>query len=173
MAKRNWSADRIVSISAIIISLSTLIVFIYQTRLMAEQQRLSVMPYVTFGLRNTGGPNFTLFLSNDGIGPAFIESTKVFYQDTVYDMDFPNFLYSEIDGMDSIRNVFHSNINPGQLLPAGRIVDILQVDNSMENANKLLHLLDTLDCRAEIIYQSAYKERWLLTSDTFVPEKID
>lgn len=172
--RRNWSTDRIVSLSAILISFITLVVFIYQTNLMAEQQRMSTMPYLTYGFSGTGTPEFAVFLSNDGLGPAFIESIQISYQDTVYDMDLPTFLYSgKIADMDSVDNVYHANIFPGQLIPAGKEISIFQVDNSKEDADRLLSLLMNLGLKVELIYHSAYQERWRITTDVRVPERLD
>lgn len=172
MAKK-WSSDRIVSFSAILISLITLVVFIYQTRLMAEQQRLSVLPYLSYGFRNSGSADFTVYISNDGIGPAFVESIKITYQDSVYEADLPTFLYQNIPAMDSMYNIRHSNIIPGHLIPAGRRIPILEGSGTEEDANRLYQLLVTLDFEAELIYKSAYNERWRLSTDGYVPEKID
>lgn len=173
MAKRKWSTDRIVSFSAIMISLVTLIVFIYQTQLMAEQQRLSVLPHISFGYMNTGGSNFTVYISNDGIGPAFIEDIRIYYQDSVYHKDLPTFLYQDVPEMDSLENIRHSNIIEGQLIPAGRRIDVLQVNDSFENGQRLYALLNKLNVRAELEYRSAYNERWLLSTDHYVPVLIE
>ena len=141
---------------------------------MAEQQRLSTMPYLTYSFSGTGTPGFTVFLTNDGIGPAFVESIEITYQDSTYEMDLPGFLYSgRVPEMDSISNVFHSNIIPGQLIPAGRKISILEVDNSRKDADRLYRLLLELGIQAQLVYRSAYNERWLLSTDQQVPERLD
>ncbi|MEL6971654.1 MAG: hypothetical protein AAFO02_15925 [Bacteroidota bacterium] len=172
--KKSWSTDRIVSLSAILISFITLVVFIYQTNLMAEQQRLSTMPYLTYSFSGTGTPNFTVFLANDGIGPAFVESMEISYQDSIYEMDLPGFLYSgRIPEMDSIKNVFHSNIMPGQLIPAGRKISVLEVDNSKQDGDRLHRLLLEMGIHAQLVYRSAYSERWRLSTNNQIPERLD
>ncbi len=141
---------------------------------MAEQQRLSTMPYLSFGFIGSGTPNFAVYISNNGIGPAFVESIEISYQDSTYQMDLPSFLYSgNVPGMDSIDNVFHANIISGQLIPAGREILILEVDNSQEDADRLLRLLLESGIEAELIYRSAYNERWRLHSNRRIPELID
>ena len=40
--------------------------------------------------------SYELFLSNNGLGPAFIEEVKVIYQGKTYQMDPANFLKKEI-----------------------------------------------------------------------------
>jgi len=55
--KKFWNADKIVSISAMVISLGTLVVISYQTALINHQtemirheQRIAVMPYLGFAI---------------------------------------------------------------------------------------------------------------------------
>ncbi len=177
MAKRNWNSEKFVSIAAIFISIITLTVFIYQTRLMHEQQRLSVMPYLSISNYGTGGPNYKLMVANNGIGPAFIESVKVTYKDEVYnDMDVFLFLYSNIAATQEIQNFNHSNIYEGQMIPAGEKIAHLEIVDSAPDADKLLTILAEMfatgDAVFEIVYASIYKEKWLLRSGDTRPTKI-
>ncbi|EAY25568.1 hypothetical protein [Microscilla marina] len=73
--KRLWNADKIVSISAIMISVMTLAVSWYQTAIIRQQQRLSVLPYLSFQNYGTGGANYKYTLRNNGI---------CFYRGSVY-----------------------------------------------------------------------------------------
>ena len=144
---------------------------------MRQQQHLSVMPYLSISNSNTGGPNFKIILENNGVGPAFIESTAITYNDSTYEMDLPNFFYKFFpDRMDTIKNILHSNISKGNFIPAGRKINIFEVDNSMKDANAFLQLLIELseieDLEYEIIYQSIYKERWSLKGDQQIPVKL-
>ena len=56
-AKGFWSTDRIVSISAIFVSLLTLITFINQNRLLQKQAALSVLPYLSVSSSYNTGDN--------------------------------------------------------------------------------------------------------------------
>ena len=157
-----WNSDKVVSSAAMLISIGTLFVLIYQTNLMSEQKRQSVLPYLLIGYHNTGTPNFKIVVENKGVGPAFIESVTTSYGDSTYQLDLPNFLYGEIDEMDSISNLFHSNIFEGLLIPAGESIPILQVDGSESDAERLLTLLRRLDAQGlnhEIVYKSIYNEK--------------
>ena len=175
MKKRFWDADKVLSISAFLISLMTLVVFFYQTRLMREQQHQSVLPYLAVGFRHTGSPDFHLYLSNDGIGPAFIESVKVTYQGKEYEMDLPNFLASQVPAMDTINNYLFSNIYRGKMIAAGEVIEIIKANNSMKVANQLKAVLDQLNDEGlnyEIIYRSVYDDKWRLTGDSSIPEEL-
>lgn len=171
--KISWNPELITSICAIFISLLTLIVFIYQTNIIRKEQSLSVLPYLTLGNQGYGSPNYQLQLKNDGIGPAFIREVSILYEDETYEMDLPTFLYEHMPAMDTISNILHSNIYSGQLIPAGRIIPILQVNNSQESAYALSTLLKPLDLELRIIYESVYEDSWILSSYNGFPEKVD
>lgn len=174
MDKKYWTSDRIISTCAILISLMTLCVLIIQTKIIHEQQKNSVLPYLELSNYNTGGPNFSYVLSNEGVGPAFIESIKIFHQDSIYETDLPVFLYQNFPESDSINNLYHSNIAPGRLLPAGERIKILEIRNSLPDAMRLISLLQKLDStRMEITYRSIYDEKWMVGSETPTPIKLD
>lgn len=173
--RRHWNADKILSISAILISIMTLAVSWYQTAIIRQQQRLSVLPYLSFQNYGTGGANYKYALSNNGIGPAFIEKIYVTYKGKEYDLDLPLFLQKHTPESRQIKKVKHSNISAGNLIPAGKQINILEIDNSQTDASKMLLLLDKLKkekLKLTIIYQSVYKERWRLESDHNIPQKL-
>jgi len=176
MRRSFWNSEKIVSISAISISLMTLFVFAYQTNIIREQQRLSALPYLSTIYQNTGTANFKLVVKNNGIGPAFVKSIKIMYNGKEFETDLFRFLHENIPEMDSIENIFHSNIHPGQLIPAGQSIAILEVNNSISDSKKLVQLLKILqdqNLNIELIYKSVYDERWKLTFDNNLPEKIE
>lgn len=178
MGKKSiMSTDRIVGVSAIVISLATLTVLIFQTNLMHEQRRQSVFPYLMIGNYGTNTPDFKIVLENKGVGPALIESVKVNYQDSTYLMDLPNFLYQNIKEMDSISNIYHSNIFEGYLIKPGEQIPILQIDNSLQDATKLLNVFRDLQQNGnlgfEIVFKSIYDEKWVLTDRDATPRTIN
>ncbi len=176
MIKPRISIDRLTSFTAIFVSLSTLIVFIYQTNLIRKQQYTSVMPHLYVGLSGTYTPNFKIFMENTGIGPAIIESMTVRYKGKEYQMDLPTFLYEHAEGMDSLDNVYHSNVPVGTFIPVGRTINMIQVDNSQKDADALMKILTKLESSKfdfEIIYRSVYGERWRIDNNTVYPEKLE
>lgn len=176
MKKKFWTSDKVISFSAILISVMTLVVLVYQTNLMRAQQRLSVLPYLSIGRAHTGQANFKFVLTNNGIGPAFVESMKIKHDGKTYDGDFSQFLYNHVPEMDSIHNILHSNVYTGMLIPAGKRINMIEVDNSKEDAIKLLKLMTKLreqELDYELIYRSIYHERWRLTSQSSTPVLLD
>jgi hypothetical protein len=68
--------DFIVSGAAIFVSLCTLVVLLYEARIMREQQRAAVWPYVEIGM-GFSDDGFAVRTYNQGIGPARIRSMEV------------------------------------------------------------------------------------------------
>lgn len=92
--KKFWNSDKIVSTSAIVIGIGSLIVVTYQTNLIRNQteliqreQRTSVMPYLQLGSRIPDGKREEIYLVNSGLGPALIKEVWVRTEDGDYAMD--------------------------------------------------------------------------------------
>ena len=158
------------------ISLMSLIALFYQTNLMREEQELqrnaqlkSTMPYLMIANANYGGPDFSIVLSNKGIGPAIVDSTIVIYKDSAYQMDLPTFFYQEVPELSEI---YHSNIAPGQLISPNERIEIFKVDNSQESTDQFLQLLMAIDIDYRLVYRSVYDERWALTGESYFPVKL-
>ncbi len=69
-------SDVVVSGAAIFISLCTLVVLLYEARIMREQQRAAVWPYVEIGA-GFNEQEFHVITRNQGVGPARIQSLRV------------------------------------------------------------------------------------------------
>lgn len=54
MKKRFWNTDKLMSFLAILLSVGTLLVFIYQTNLIRKQQYAAVYPYLEMGFHGRG-----------------------------------------------------------------------------------------------------------------------
>ena len=169
----NVSADRIVSISAIVISLMTLLVLVYQTNMIREQQRNSVFPYLMIGNEGYGLADYKLVMTNSGIGPAIIEPVEIKYADSLCQMDLPSFMYDYIDGLDTLNNILHSNYYVGMLIPAEEKIPIFQVDNDQNEAIALIRILEKTELELTIIYKSIYGQRWELSTDEGLPKPMD
>jgi len=172
MKVKYWNSNKIVSSSAILISLMTLFILVYQTKIIQQEQRMSVLPYLSLSNYNTGTPNYKYVLKNDGIGPAFIEKVEITYDGKTYDSDLSIFLEKNFPEMKDIDSVFHSNISPGRLIPAGEAISIFEVHNSLSSSKRLYELLHRHNIGIKITYKSAYNEKWFITKKTDFPKKI-
>ena len=70
MTLKKLNTDKILGLSAMLISICTLIVFLYQTNLIKKQQYMSVYPYLTLGNNGSFTADYEYSLTNNGIGPA-------------------------------------------------------------------------------------------------------
>lgn len=159
--RKFWNTDKLISYTAFMISLGTLSVFIYQTRLIQKQQYASALPYLELW---NSGPNigdYKLLLVNNGIGPAFIEDVRIHYEGKIYRND-PVGFYSNVIYPKDTLDFISSNLRKGQVIPEGHQVELVAVDNSAKDAIKLRKLFSDGRTKIEITYKSVYEEVWRL-----------
>ena len=90
------TTDRLLGISAMIISILTLLIFIFQTHIMYKKSKLSVKPSLFFEQEyeevDSVTRSFTETVTNKGLGPAIIQDSKLSYQNEDYLLDFDDFI---------------------------------------------------------------------------------
>ncbi len=170
-----WSGDKLIGISALLVSIASVSVIFYQTHLMQKQQYASALPYLE--LWNNGGSDaeYRLSLINNGIGPAFIKEVRVIYKGKMYEGDQTEFLYKVIFPQDTsfLQDYSYSNLYNGRMIPAGKEFSLLHIQNSEIQASKYRKLFGNQDsAKLEIIYSSVYDEKWKLTGVGGISEKI-
>jgi hypothetical protein len=178
MKPKFWNADKIVSLSAILISLATMTIYLYQTHLIQKQQDASVMPYLMIST-SLSQKHFVVNLSNNGLGPAMIEKVNVYYKNKMYeDVDLPTFfLKSNPNKKDSLimKGIGYSNIGKGQLIPSGNIISILEVNNNRDKAILMNNYFWEINqpVELEITFTSIYGEKWSVRGMESRPQKIE
>ncbi|GAB4510250.1 MAG: hypothetical protein Tsb004_12740 [Allomuricauda sp.] len=155
------------------ISICTLVVFLYQTDLIREQQYMSVYPHLALENHGTHSPNYRYVLQNKGIGPALIKSVQVkTKQGKTYD-DIVSYVEASLNQKGgSTFSYSYSNLFSGQLVPANSHIDIIRInDSTMHIADQLFQILhkDGLDIRIE--YESIYGECWEMANHPGAPKK--
>ncbi len=194
--KKFWNADKIISLSAFVVSIATLLALMYQIRLSGEQNELaqrqqelvrkqqyaSVLPYLELRIgTNNGNRLFEFMLYNNGVGPAFIEEIRTVYNGQVYPGPPSNF-YREVilpDDKDTI-SLGISSIYEGNLIPAGRETAMLTAYNYSSTPNDRDRLVEWFGrptdeperARVEIVYSSVYGERWIVRGIGAIPESL-
>ncbi|MEX0273761.1 MAG: hypothetical protein AB3N16_05225, partial [Flavobacteriaceae bacterium] len=176
-------------LTALLVSLFTLVVFIYQTNLIRQQQYMSVYPYLSMGNEYSSTLKYGYSLRNEGIGPAIIESVKVSYaKSKVYD-DLVNYVEAMLNRASILYN--YASLTEERLITANGKIPLIQlvdkdmysdytVDgpgnlpiNTLEDSNMLFKILNDKDLHIEIIYSSVYGEKWRLRNHTYAPVKLD
>lgn len=180
--KIKWNSERLLSLSAMTLSVITLFIFIWQTNLMSRQNYLSIMPYLQFSvLDDENEKSFGLSLKNHGVGPAILESVILEYQGKRYDLkDYNNemneLLSSLEPALDSVDYTAYGSLNRGMAIPANSSYDFLAVINAPEDytiATESIGQLVEKGLRYEIIYKSLQEERWAIHNDSEGPEKLN
>jgi hypothetical protein len=175
--------DRIVSLSAMVVGVSSLFIILYQTQLMREQQHASVMPYLMIAV--VSNPNGTLLtLRNAGIGPALIDDVRIRRKGEEFAGDPFDFLSEERPA--ALPGLGVDKIQPGRLIPAGESIRMLEIEGGEPGQRLLVELLKTFEIAEvprswyaagqdkaviEITYSSVYGDKWRVRSDRIVTER--
>ena len=170
-----WSGEKILSISAILVSMGTFLVFAYQTNLMRKQQYMSVYPHLQFSDHHVFSNKYMYVLANKGIGPAIVTSAKISINGKDFDKDLAKYIGENIDfSRDSIDYVT-SSVYSGLLITEKETVEIMKYvwgpdPRSPEKLFNLIHN-DSLDFTIE--YKSIYDEKWRISMKNDTPVKIE
>jgi hypothetical protein len=191
--KMKWDTDRIVSISAMLVGLGSLFIVLYQTTLMREQAKASVLPYLMIAyISDDHGAYLTM--RNVGLGPARIDRIRVLRGGSTFDGD-PYAYYATLSDVNvPADKVYRDRVLPGMLIPSSTVWQMLGSPNQTAMADELTRtfaLVAVQDPVAtntaptgtppaapaekavlEIDYASVYGEHWRIRSDRVVPEPL-
>jgi hypothetical protein len=186
--KFGWNADKIVSLSAMVVGVGSLVTILYQTKLMRESQHASVMPYLMMAVQsNNDATNLTL--RNAGIGPALLDDVRVRYKGKDYPLDPYDFFAQQRPEFFRTVGLNVDKLIPGRLIPAGEWIQTVGTTGQagQQFLKELLGLIVVAEVpktwlagfgvdgpasdRAVVVvtYSSVYGDRWHLRSDSFVP----
>lgn len=165
-------SEKILSFSAILLSLCTLIVFLYQTNLIRQQQYMSVYPYLEIGYNGINTKEFSFTIENNGVGPAIIEELKVGNEGELRQQDFVEFFFNKIQSTKKFK-LTYSNLYGGQLITPNKPIEIFKsTDTTNYTSDKLYGILKKDNMTFEITYSSIYGEKWKITNKSAVPIKL-
>ena|ERR1051325_126876 len=186
MAK--FDADKWIAVSAMVVSVGTLVALSYQSLLMRESERASKLPYLYFSLLSNDQQGVAILLANSGIGPAIVDDVQVHYEGR----DIAGDPYDFFIGLSEENRKVDSGVDKvqkGRLIAAGTTVQMLQFPTGANGRQtmlpRMLRLFDFADVpRAwyerfppaelkhgviEVKYSSVYGEHWSARSDRAVP----
>jgi hypothetical protein len=149
------NTDRILSVSAILIGLMTLIVYFIQTRLIIEQQHAGVWPCIELSGTNFGDSSgvkeeFKVNITNKGIGPALIKKVEIKYRGKVYRE------FSDLYEFATESNNYSRSSLEGRTMASNETVNPIQISLSKEG-HKFAQLFYNHDSiQTKIYYQSVY-----------------
>ena len=166
--KPQWRVDIIVSVSAMLVSLATFGIYLYQTKIIHEQARASVYPHLLVTRSSTIGKDgeFSFYVRNVGTGPAFLKSMQIKYKGKIY-KEFNNkgeiyritpltFLMSILPTED------FPNLGSGAgipvVIPAGETERFLNSNDPKKDSKLLTEIFD--EAEINVCYSSVYKDYW-------------
>lgn len=177
--KRKIDGNLLMSFAAIFLSAGTLFILIYQSNLISkqfelqrEQQFASVMPYLMLEKGNDDGSKYSIYVTNQGLGPAFVETVRVHYKDTVLERSDLFEAYSYLQKTDTNISVaqYYSTISAGRLIASQETIEHLHLTRRTDME---YDPLTNGDAQLEIEYRSIYNERWRVTGTGGIPERIE
>ena len=177
--------DRILGISAMIISLVTLIIFIYQTEIINQLSKLAVKPHLSFQLLQIGNDSiitFTQTLKNKGLGPAIIQDASILFRNQEYSLFadlFFNEVFPELDKYASL--VSSTGVDHRAVVSPDETLVIYRIDVPVTKVSELLEYfeIDENDVNGapkwnfEIRFTSMYEaEQWLVDDSKNFPKPL-
>ena len=149
------NTDRILSVSAIMIGLMTLIVYFIQTRLIIDQQHAGVWPCIELSGTNdskgtTNKEFFRVNVINKGIGPALIKKVEIKYKGKIYH-ELTDIFHEAIK---SGCNVVHNGLE-GRTMASNETIHPIEIPFSVEG-HKFAQLFYGDSTQIKIYYQSVY-----------------
>ena len=172
MAKLKLNTDRIIGLTAMLVGLLTLIIFINQTNIMREQSRLSVKPRLSFRLNMDSDPEHTRFslkLYNKGLGPAMIDSVSIYGVDAKRYLTYEKFLSASYPLLLELGELQQTaTLSKGDVLTANEEFSFFTFQIGNEKVPQVLEYLkmsmdDEFPWTTSIEYSSMYNERWWIS----------
>lgn len=147
--------DRIVSLSAMLVGIGSLVIVVYQTQLMRASQAAAALPYLMVALMDNDEGTYVV-VRNAGVGPALLEDVRIRHRGRELETDPHDFFVAERGAVLEERfaeqiqqGEFSGGLNvdrllPGRLIPAGDWVLTLGWvgDGADEVLTELLGLFD-------------------------------
>lgn len=177
-SKINWTADKIMSTSALIIALVSLFALFYQLSLAHEeneltrkQQSASVLPYLQFeSIYNVRA--FSIQLVNKGVGPAFIKSVSFKIKDSItFDNSTNALLYimkEKVNNGEAIGYTGSMTIKKNTVVQPSEKIRVFEVSsNDKENLSGVKNFknhINNTPPQFTIVYEDVYGNQWELSN---------
>lgn len=172
--------DRLLGVSAMIISVLTLIIFIYQTNIINRQSKLSVKPRLSFSqIQSVNDSIVTIqqVIINKGLGPAIIKKSKIIFENKSYPLDFDEFIFKEYSDVEEYGDlIFTSSILEYTTISPNETSTIYKFQVPQSKVPKIIEYfgLDSLNVDTKwqfyVEYTSMYEDQtWKINSITNKP----
>lgn len=180
--KINWTPEKVMSSSAVVISLVSLVALFYQLNLAREendlirkQQSASVLPHLSFAY-STSSQRYQISVVNKGVGPAFVTEAEFVLNGTETfgrsDLLFNRIseIIQEAEGQKAVMSTY--SFQKGEVIPANQEMEILSTRGETPTA-LFLKYLNSLDWDYSVIYEDVYGAQWKLSRENIFPVAVE
>ena len=153
--------DRLLSICAVVVAVSSVAIAVYQTRIMREQQKAAVWPHLAQSNSLPPGEAYTRTVENSGIGPAIVRTFQV-RVDGKPQRDWAATVRA-LTGIRSDGGLTYSSFDPGTVLLPGTSRTVL----TLPAGPVALSFWEQAQTRlvTRVCYCSVYGDCWLADSE--------
>lgn len=176
----NWTPEKVMSSSAVVISLVSLVALFYQLNLAREenelirkQQSASVLPHVSLTY-STSPTQYQVTFVNKGVGPAFITEVEfklageTFYRSDLF-FNRINEMIKEAKGVRVVGSTY--SFQKGEVIPANQELNVLTTHGEDQTAIFIKYIND-LDWGYSVIYEDVYGAQWNLSEESNFPVPV-
>lgn len=149
-----------IGVIAILINIITVSVYVYQARIMLQQQHAAAWPYVEW-LPSFNEETYFVEISNNGMGPAIINDIQMELNGEK--MESIDSLFAKLLGTSYFPHLTSTVKN--RVLPAGKSLRLFQINDSKWAAQTFV-ALQKQSFTLSICYSSIYGDTWISTGVT-------
>ena len=155
------STDKIISYSALMVSLGTLVVLIYQSDLMRRHEEKSVFPKVELW-NSPGKETYSMSVINKGVGPAIIENVTIIHRENQYETEPLLFVNQYLDTLTNEELVMDAeSLYPGVILAPNQRSNLFTIKRNIAS-DSLISYFYLRKIQIRISYSSIYGDQWTI-----------
>ncbi|MBN8575518.1 MAG: hypothetical protein J0L66_01175 [Cytophagales bacterium] len=161
---KNLRPDIIVALIAVIIGLSTMIVYIYQARIMSKQMHATVWPYIENEFTE-GSEGFKITTQNKGVGPAIVKKYRLYFDGKSISTSRHSIdsLLRVLSGNDSLKWAFDYTNLESRVLSGGEEIVFVHF-KTPETLVALKKVLKGHSINVGVCYCSVFDECWVTSA---------
>ena len=152
----------LISVCALVVSITQTKIMLKQSNLMDVQARASVRPILTLGTERSFDPQtrqliaYRLVVTNSGVGPASVEAVTFEYDGEFFDGW--GILFDQLDLPDSIPTYGDRITFNRSIVQAGQGIPILDLSDNLDLARAVYRQIGA--AKGRFIYSSIYGDRF-------------
>ncbi|MEB2778366.1 hypothetical protein SYJ56_23860 [Algoriphagus sp. D3-2-R+10] len=164
--KKKINVNLLLGLSAVFLSASALIVSIFQTNILREQQFASVWPHME-QMGNFSSGSYKYVIQNKGVGPAIIKDLSYLHMGSTYES--PRELFTVLFG-DDVRGVGYTNLPKDYVFKSGEAITLIHINLPDSMVRRMTNRLESDSMNLKITYADVYGNCWML--DNYVTTRL-